>query len=492
MGFLLEELNRFRELIGAETPGNLEKELAPKLELLIDTPLLKNLQNRLQLGLLPHAEARWKNATHSRFEHTIGVMARCLIACDIINQNTENMKHILEESKLSSAERITQTDALELCVAAALHDSFHLPISHATERAILSVEGETRGARHEERVVPLLFLYEGEYFGRVRDIVTKIYGLPPHSLTRVCLLIGGETARAEAQKYQEFTWPKRAIFQMLNSALDMDRLDFIIRDAEKTNYLPVLSMSKNICRFLKGLVFVNTSMPGKAAPRDPDVELCLLDSFLTEAFNMLVSRVLLYNYVYFNPVVRALEGTLTFLIAELLRAKVYFPFLPMTTWKDRDLIDFIQREVINIDEDLKKIANSLQRYENIYEKSGEIDSESIRNPRLRQEFIRNLNNREYIRNLQNTIFEYAISKTGENNLQKWEVLLDPFILKTGGGDFLVLDSEQKSLKTLDDYMNGSNMHRLCSQNRLDVYLSKSINPPNREAVQKAIQWFTNM
>lgn len=496
MGLLLKELRRFREQLGIKDPGHLENILGKKLEIILGTPLLKNLKHRLQLGLLPYAKEEWKEAKHSRFEHTIGVMAKSLIACDIINRNTNYMRKILKESKLYPNEKITPTDAFELCVAAALHDSFHLPISHATERAILSVKGEAKGVRHEERVMPLLFLYEEKYFGHVRDIICNDFGLPPESVTRVCLLIGGKTAKIEAQKYENFVWPKRAIFQMLNSALDMDRLDFILRDAERTKYLPVVNMSKSICNFLNGLVLVNTSMPGKRVPRNPDVELCLLNSFLTEAFNMLVSRVLLYNYVYFNSDVRALEGTHTYLIAELLRAKTYFPFLTMMTWKDDDLIDFTIKEIKNIEDehakDLRTIAESLKGHRKYYEKIAEIEGDKIRNPRLRQEFIGNLNEVEYIRNLQNTIFEYALSKTKENDLQRCELLLDPFILKTGGGDYLVLDLKNKNLKTLDDYMNGSNMHRLCSQNRVDVYLSKTISDSNRNAVKTAIDWFIEM
>jgi HD superfamily phosphohydrolase len=498
MSDLLDEIVRFRQNTSRENQGYLEGKLIEFLDPLITSLPLQNLKHRFQLGLLPVADIRYRNANHNRFDHTIGVMARCLVVCDMVNEQTE--KYQSEpgfNSNLLSPLKIDETDALELCAAAALHDAAHLPVSHATERAILSVKGDTRGVRHEERIAPLLLLQEDKFFGRFRNIITNDWKLPQDSLVRIALLLGATSAREEALKKTGFIWPKRCMFQMLNSALDMDRLDFIIRDATMARYLPVLRMEKEIQRVPRGLFLVNTKMLGKQRLREPDVELCLSEGYLPEAFNMLVARVMLYKYVYFNESVRGLEGCLTSIVAELLRSGIYLELLSMITLGDEEFIEFIKQKVnLIIDEtkraSLARLVEVLIGHSQYYNKLTSIRAKDIKNPRIRQEFLRGLASREYIQNVFNAVLENVLSQPIGGNIKNWEILLDPFILKTGGGDFLVYDFERRALKTLDDYMNGSNMHRICSESRLDIYTSRALSPDMVQAVSKSVNWFCNI
>lgn len=507
MNELKDKVKSFRGQLGVASEGPLEIKCVDKVSSLLSCEEIIAMKERVQLGLLPKA-TNWKKATHTRYDHSVGVVAKAIVVSDQINKNTEDALKLHKDKKaLISKHKIEENDLLELCVAALLHDCGHLPISHATERAILSVIPKP-GATHEERIVPFLLIDDSKYLKSLRDIIIRDWKLTYDSLLRIAILICGDKTFSDNFLTPNFIWPKRALIQILNSALDVDRIDYIIRDSSATDYGPVTAMFDRIINVLNGIILVNAHMIGKDMPRKNDIELCLKSSYLTDAFHLLVARILLYKYVYFNERVRSLEGVLTNIVAELIRRKIYLNFLEMMCWSDNEMYDELEKRIKQIPRDergeLENLLDTLRRDSPIYALASSkindnkrvtlsIKPENINNPRLREEFEVGLNSRKYIQNLRAQLLDIASQKVADFTVKDGDFLLDAFRIKTGGDKFLVLEENEtvlsKALNTLDYYMNGSNMNRLCSETRLDFYWSKGMNDTNKAAIASAINWF---
>lgn len=486
---LKSELSEFRNLLDIDQEGPLEKKLAGKIAKLFETKPLQVLKERLQLGLLNRVEKDWGDVKHTRYEHSLGVVAKCIVATDLINAQT------LQQAGSSTPEQFNDQDLLELATAAVLHDCGHLPISHASERALLSMGEYQSGVTHEERIIPLL-LIDNEYFREIRKIILKDWGLTEHSLYRIACLLSPTQGGRHVENIDDFEWPKRAATQLLSSELDMDRLDFIIRDAKALKYLPVIQLVDTMANYIKGLSFTKTKIIG-SKPHN-DIELCLHEDYLQEAFYCLVSRVLLYKNIYFSKSVRSFEGTLTFLLGELIDNGIYLDFMHMITMGDEDFINnYLEdrtRQISNNEtrEKLNEIVDVLKkkRVGRFVNAKREIRSEDINNPRLREEFNQNIKSRDYINNLHDVLIEMARSiHSPSEEIEEKYLLLDTFNLKTGGGGFLVYSptsEDGKKYKTLKSYMNGSNMHRLCSDRRIDIYIYSDLYPKIESSILKSI------
>ena len=480
------EVETCRISLGIVDPGPLEVQVVPLVEPLFTTNALSVLKTRLQLGLLSSVKTEWSNAVHTRFDHSVGVVAKCIVVSDLINNNTMS----------SGTPKLSLKDVLELAAAAALHDCGHLPISHASERALLSFGESKMGARHEDRIIPLL-LEDDEYLADFKKIVIQWPEFDNASLNRIASLLYPGLIKDRAPWPKEFIWPKRAVQQLLSSELDMDRLDYIVRDARTIGYKPVTELIDRGMQYVKGLTLLNTKVIGEGRLGFDNVELCLSEEYLHEAFYTLVCRVLLYKYVYFSQEVRGFEGTLTYLLTELLHEKVFVDLLRLITTSDRDFIDNYLTEIINDIAD-KQVAKELSHAVEILQKNMTgsfmfeccIKEANIKNPRLREEFVDRLNQREYIEQLKSMIIEKANSNlTGSQKpIPSKYLLFDIFSLRSGGGDFLV-QKKDAELKTLLDYMNGSNMHRLCSEDRLDIYIKTGLEPAQRKHIMNSINTF---
>ena len=83
----------------------------------LDTPLLQRLRQIRQTGF---AYMTYPSTTHSRFEHTLGVVL-----------NIKRLGEALINDK--GDKRLTETDLQQLRIAGLLHDIGHGPFSHTSE-----------------------------------------------------------------------------------------------------------------------------------------------------------------------------------------------------------------------------------------------------------------------------------------------------------------------------------------------------------------------
>lgn len=203
---------------------------------LIDTPQVQRLRRVKQLGF---SNLVYPGANHTRFEHSLGVYH---LAGHLIKQVDEHQRN-------------------ELLAAALLHDIGHGPFSHATEELI---QRYTRKSHDDVEEL----LRKGEISEVLRD-----YSLSPSAVAKH---IKGET------------YPG----QIINSEIDVDRMDYLVRDA---HYTGVAFGLIDHVRLIHELGFNEN-------------KLVLNPGGLQAAESLLVSRFLMHPTVYFHHVSRIAES----------------------------------------------------------------------------------------------------------------------------------------------------------------------------------------
>jgi len=203
-------------------------------ENLIDTPQMQRLRWIKQLGL---ANLVYPGANHTRFEHSLGAFYLA--------------------SSLADRLKLNEPERAEIQTAALLHDVGHGPFSHATESILF-----TYLRLNHENVIDLLRNSE------VGDVLND-HGLDPRRIQR---LIFGETA----------------LGQIVNSEIDVDRMDYLIRDAHYTGVAYGVIDYKRLIETMKVC----------------NGQLVIEEGGIHAAESMLISRLLMYPTVYFHHVSR--------------------------------------------------------------------------------------------------------------------------------------------------------------------------------------------
>lgn len=163
---------------------------------LIGTEAFSRLERIQQLGFVSRV---WPGARHTRFEHSLGVMHLTRLAVDHL-RSTEPGSHI------------SDGDARVAVAAALLHDVGHYPFSHAVEELGPPIVSHERAGR---------MIIEGP---EIAPILNDLWGIEP---SRVANMIDpGDRALSASD---------RLLRGVLSGALDMDKLDYLPRDARACN-----------------------------------------------------------------------------------------------------------------------------------------------------------------------------------------------------------------------------------------------------------------
>lgn len=170
--------------------------LRPREVALLGTPEFLRLDGIKQLGFVSRV---WPGAKHSRFEHSLGVLAL-----------TRRALRVLKPS-LAATVRPDPLDLEAIAAAALLHDIGHYPFSHAIEELGPPV------LRHEE--VGRAIIEQGV----IAEVLEREWGLDPR---RVANLIEPVDPLAPIDQL---------LVRLLSGTLDMDKLDYLPRDAKACN-----------------------------------------------------------------------------------------------------------------------------------------------------------------------------------------------------------------------------------------------------------------
>jgi len=207
---------------------------------LLDTPAVQRLRRVRQLGTVSYV---YPSANHTRFEHSLGVYhlaSRALDSLGVAGQRAERVE-----------------------AAALLHDVGHGPYSHNVEAVIHRATGH-----YHDDVADLLA--EGEVGDVLRD-----HGLDP---ARVARLVDGQG------KYG----------QLVSGELDVDRMDYLVRDAHHTG-VPYGTIDPG--RLIRELRYV-------------DGDLVLAEGNVQSAESLLLARALMNPTVYSHHAARIAKAML--------------------------------------------------------------------------------------------------------------------------------------------------------------------------------------
>jgi HD superfamily phosphohydrolase len=154
---------------------------------LIDTAEFQRLRRIKQLGLGLYT---YQGAEHSRFTHSLGAM----------HLMTRILTQLQDRYSIDKEERAT------VRAAALLHDVGHGPFSHAMEKVL--------GVHHEQMTMIAVTTEDTALHGVLKDFSSA---LPQ----RVASVIDG-------------TFKPAALAQLVSSQLDVDRMDYLLRDSLMT------------------------------------------------------------------------------------------------------------------------------------------------------------------------------------------------------------------------------------------------------------------
>lgn len=436
------------------------------------TEVAQSMAGRYQLGLLSLVSIRKEMPTHTRLEHTCGVMALAALGLEVLR--TRGLP-------------LDQAEAFLVIMAAALHDAAHLPISHATERALYQAwPNRLISTKHEDRASRMLVHPPTQGWRQVAEAIEPVYrrlggGRPPFESVKVVAgLIMGNAPESDDIK--------EAHAQLLSSPIDVDRLDYLLRDAIALEYDPVTQMRENLCGVMGS--FIPVSVPkGLVDTGAQHGELAVSESDLPWVYSLLVARLLMYKNAYFSADVRATEGTLTRLVTILIDNHVFADPLALLQLSDEDFLrDFLPELIAEksqvlakgqaraVQEDLELLKQSRARYKyitsvNVAEVAGEplrrIVGDHYQSWPFRAQFGDLLAQR--IReNAHGSALEYRIGQ-----LTKYDILVDPFSLKPEKGDPLWFRSDKGEIQSVMSAVNGSNIHGLVEEHRIDFYCEQN-------------------
>ncbi len=216
----------------------------------IDHPYFQRLRRIKQLGL---THLVYPGALHTRFHHVVGCTHLMLQAINALRGN---------------GYEITDDEAKGVVLAILLHDIGHGPFSHALEHSIV------KGMHHEELSLVYMEALNKEFNGEL-SIAISIF---------------------------KNEYPKKFLYQLVSSQLDMDRLDYLKRDSFYTGVSEGVVSNERIIKMLEV---------------DND-ELVMQQKGIYSVENFIVSRRLMYWQVYLHKTVLSAEYTL---VKTLERAK---------------------------------------------------------------------------------------------------------------------------------------------------------------------------
>ncbi len=262
-----------------------EEAIAPRL---MDTPEVQRLRRIRQLGV---ASLAFPGAEHSRFAHAVG-------AAFVMKLLVARLRAI--DGALPVDQRMTGERAQEALAAALLHDVGHGPLSHLFEDAI---PGTPSHETWTERIVL-------DPSTRVHAILRE---LDPELPNRVADLVHGRH-------------PLPYLARAVSGELDVDRCDYLLRDAHATGVRYGLY---DLDWLLRSLCFA----PERSAGESASPPLLAIDGAkglpAIEAF--ISARLFMLQQVYLHKATRSAEWMVRAILSRavsVLRSGVPLPVVP--------------------------------------------------------------------------------------------------------------------------------------------------------------------
>ncbi len=339
---------------------------------LIDSPLLQRLRRIHQTGL---AYLVYPTATHTRFEHSLGVT---ILVDRLINHLNKNV----------GKELISKNELYGLRLSALLHDIGHSFYSHVSERIYARIKN----------------------YNDFRDEIEEEYGVNPngHEIFAFLMirseifkeyfkgLINNIKIEPDAEEFiRDINWEiigshiigyspdreKKFLSDIINGPIDCDKLDYLARDAKFAG--PVIVYDIDRFFYTIDTIMINDHK-----------RLTVIISGTTALEQILISRMMMFSYIYHHHKVRAAEAMIKRLCFNIMHESDKnvedYPFIKLEHPIDflqytdetilNSLIDYYQ----NCDKSKKIIKDLLNR--NLWIRAQMVSSFNIEEEDLNIEF----------------------------------------------------------------------------------------------------------
>ena len=248
--------------------------LGPHELKLVNTPAFLRLQQVKQLGFVYRI---WPGATHTRYEHSLGCYHLTVRA----------VRSLLQRGSKGGLDGVSVSSVRTLIVAALLHDIGHYPFSHTIEELGHSI------VKHER--VGRSIIEKGE----IAEILERDYQISPE---RVADFI-------DPPRTKRLPPDDELLGHLLSGALDVDKLDYLPRDARACN---VPYGGVDVARLLDAL----------RVHEDVNGERCMVVTHkgISPLHSLLHARQEMFDNIYWHHTSRAFQAMLVRAVQDALFA----------------------------------------------------------------------------------------------------------------------------------------------------------------------------
>ncbi len=246
--------------------------LGPREEKLIGTAPFLRLQKIKQLGFVYRV---WPGATHTRYEHSLGCYYLAVRA----------LRSLLQQGDDGGLFGVSVSSVQTLVVACLLHDIGHYPFSHTIEELGYPIIGHEKVGRS---------IIEGS---EIATILEREYQLSPERVADVI----------DPPKTKMLPADDGLLGSLLSGALDVDKLDYLPRDARACN---VPYGGVDVAR-LQGALRVHPNVHGQR-------RIVVTNKGISPLHSLLHARQEMFDNIYWHHTVRALQVMLMRAVHEAL------------------------------------------------------------------------------------------------------------------------------------------------------------------------------
>jgi len=271
---------------------------------IINHPVFQRLRRIKQLSL---TDMVYPGASHTRFEHSLGVMNLATLFYDNIIKKREDFL----KSELNFDDAGLKRDRRIVRFAALLHDIGHSPFSHAGEELMPFIpeghpkyfEEEPKRFTHEDYSIAIIKTFFKDIIENHRE--NDNYGLRVEDITA---LLGDETVKVK----RSHVWKN-----IISSQLDADRADYLLRDS--------FHMGVSYGIYDKDRLINTMSI----SIGDTGTSLVVEEGGWHVAESLVISRYQMFSQVYFHRVRRAydhhVEKAMKSILSKYGEKSGYFP-----------------------------------------------------------------------------------------------------------------------------------------------------------------------
>lgn len=284
---------------------------------ILDSPLLQRLRDIRQTGL---AFLVYPTALHTRFDHTLGMMT---VASRIVRSINEKYREKYPDRQDT---RIPHADHILIRLSALLHDVGHSCLSHVSE----TIYGSSEAFKALTRQINLAYKVKPKPHEIMSWLIVRsdAFKLFMDDLNKKNILSGWPYDREDMESiagniigYRKDPHEK-FLADIINGPMDADKLDYLVRDA----YFAGPTVVYDLDRFLHTVDAIEY-------PRDPSlahggtkvVRLSIPIEGVTALEQIIISKLMLFSYLYHHQKIRCVEGMYHEVLKRLIEISEHSP-----------------------------------------------------------------------------------------------------------------------------------------------------------------------